>query len=894
MRTRFLTHLWLLLFCVSGQAEAPSTELLFAPDGVDLTPSAGSKADKARLLRLKDGTLIVAWHEGVNTAHEAWGLDGIVHAPRDVFIVASPDGGASWSDPVNVSNTAVLTDPSIFYDRNGDGTGLANYPGDSGKATVFASGMNLVITWNDTYCGDGLHGPAEYQGAVGMIEVPYHCLYAARLTVSSGSIKLIAVDRLTDGTRDVKNQSARGTGAGFALAWQEDPEGLQLGEARGEGHGASGAKVSQGTDIWYAWINKTEFPDSGKSWHGPVAISDNFDYENATVTGGGASRPIMAMAGSPPYALLVYEERKASGGVDVGKYVRFHQFPFNAPEKSAAGVIVSTPGENGRRARVIAAASPGKAHGTRMVLMWRQGEGIQGAPADVMMRVGSVPPGTDLDSVPDAGFRVEDLWPPVDPEDPLNSEPGLNISGAELSDPTSVDPLTTAKAHRAVLDGDFIYAAYVLDPNVKSGTDQFRLVLRWSDDGGSSWSAPAHVSGSMPESANIIEPRLLRTPGGLDSGKPEDIRNPDVFAVAWGTEIMPEDALEPIRDALFVTRTVDRGLAFERNQALEASRTAPGQTDEQIQLRMTPDGQKVYAVWIRRIGDQSDVIFNSAVGITPTADLSVAMDVSDTAPDVGDPVDVTIRIGNIGPHSATELRLSMDLPPGLLLTTAESSSGACDLTTAVTCGFDDLAEGTSVTLKLSLVAGTRGAWPLAAMVTAWEQEPEPADNLAESVIEAIPNADVVLDLAARTTSAKVGDILEIDYALSNSGPQTAEGIVVTFTLPANATASVSSGCEQAGDLLSCNVPDLLADDTWSDTVVLHAASAGLDWIYATAESQENDPDPDNNTGFASILIEAEKSALTASGGGGSDIALPILLLLCLARRLRNPAIRYAR
>ena len=82
MRTRFLTHLWLLLFCVSGQAEAPSTELLFAPDGVDLTPSAGSKADKARLLRLKDGTLIVAWHEGVNTAHEAWGLDGIVHAPR--------------------------------------------------------------------------------------------------------------------------------------------------------------------------------------------------------------------------------------------------------------------------------------------------------------------------------------------------------------------------------------------------------------------------------------------------------------------------------------------------------------------------------------------------------------------------------------------------------------------------------------------------------------------------------------------------------------------------------------------------------------------------------------------------------------------------------------------
>jgi len=894
MRTRFLPHLWMLLLCVSGQAEAPSTELLFAPEVVDLTPAAGSAADKARLLRLKDGTLIVAWHEGINTAHEAWSLDGVVHAPRDVFIVASPDGGASWSDPVNVSNTAGLTDPSIFYDRNGDGTGLANYPGDSGKATVFASGKNLVITWNDTYCGDGLHGPAEYKGALGMIEVPYHCLYAARVTVSSGNIKVIAVDRLTDGARDVKNQSARGTGAGFALAWQEDPEGLQLGEARGEGHGASGAKVTQGTDIWYAWINKTEFADPVKSWHGPVAISDNFDYENATVTGGGASRPIMAMAGSPPYAVLVYEERKASGGVDVGKYVRFHQFPFNAPEESAAGVIISAPGENGRRARVMAAPSPGKAHGTRMVLMWRQGEGIQGAPADFMMRVGSALPGTDLGSVPDAGFRVEDLWPPVDPEDPLNNEPALNISGAELDDPTSVDPLTNAKAQRAVLDGDFIYAAYVVDPNVKSGTDLFRYFLRWSDDGGLNWSEPTHVSGGMPETANVIEPRLIRTPGGLDSGKPEDIRNSDVFAVAWGTETMTEDALEPIRDALFVTRTVDRGLSFERTRALDASKTAPGQTDEQIQLRMTPDGQNVYAVWIRRNGDESDVIFNSAVGITPTADLSVAMDVSDAAPDVDDPVDVTIRIGNTGPHSATELRLSMDLPPGLLLTKAESSSGTCDLTTTVRCDFDDLAPGTSATLDLSLIAGTRGTWPLAAAVSAWEQEPEPADNSAESIIEAIPNADVVLDLAARATSVKPGDILEVDYAVSNSGPQTAEGIVVTFTLPANATVSVSSGCEQAGDLLSCGVPDLPADDSWSDTVVLQAASVGLDWIYASADSQENDPDPDNNTGFASILVEAEKLELTAGGGGGSGVAWPILLLLWLARRLMNPAIRHAR
>ena len=212
MRTRILQHLWMLLICVAVQAEVPSTELLFSPEAVNLTPAAGTTANKARLLRLKDGTLVVAWHEGVEMTHEAWGLDGVLFAPRDIFIVASADGGVSWSDPINVSNTATLTDTTVLYDRNGDGSGLAHFPGDSEKATIFASGKNLVITWNDTYCGNGKHGPARYKGPLGEIEVPYRCLYAARATVSAGDIKLISVDRLTDGTRDVKNELARGTG----------------------------------------------------------------------------------------------------------------------------------------------------------------------------------------------------------------------------------------------------------------------------------------------------------------------------------------------------------------------------------------------------------------------------------------------------------------------------------------------------------------------------------------------------------------------------------------------------------------------------------------------------------------------------------------------------------
>jgi hypothetical protein len=87
-------------------------------------------------------------------------------------------------------------------------------------------------------------------------------------------------------------------------------------------------------------------------------------------------------------------------------------------------------------------------------------------------------------------------------------------------------------------------------------------------------------------------------------------------------------------------------------------------------------------------------------------------------------------------------------------------------------------------------------------------------------------------------------------------------------------------------MLTCEVPNLPTEDTWKDTVVLHATSAGTAWITAAADSQEDDHDPDNNTGFTSVFIEAEKSEFVAntSGGGGTGVILPILLLLCLARR----------
>ena len=877
------------LFLLAAQVAFTATELEFSPQATRLTTDDVTIADKARLIRLNDGTLVAVWIQAAGPPDGAWDLEGDPYPPNDIFLRASADDGITWSDPINISNTAALTDARTFYDRIGDGSGLANFYGDSDKAGVVSANDKVLVTWNDAYCGDGAPKRARYAGPHGFIERPYRCLYAARMTIAAGNVTLVTVQRLTDASRDVANEVARATGAGFALAWQEDPEGLQLGEARGHGDGASGARVTPGTDIWYAWLPQSGFADASATWRGPVAVTDNYDYAGAAVTGGGASRPMLGLAGSPPRAVLVYEEMKYLGQEDRGKYVRFHEFPFNAPPTMEPGVIISDPAENARRARVISMQSPGGASGARLLVMWRQGQGIQGAPADFMARIGYVPGGTDLDTVTHAGFRVEDLWPVVDATDAAASAAALNLSGANLDDPSWVDPLANAMAHRAIMNGDFMYAGYTLDPDVEDGVDEYQYYLRRSDDGGRTWSAPVSATAGVPGSTNVIEPRLVRTPGTVQSGNPRDVHDRNVYLIAWGTESIAPDGSGTYRDAVFVTRTSDRGRSFERVQALHETRTAPEQTDEQIQLRVTPDGQNVTAVWIRKDRSGSSVMFAPAIGITPTADLSVVVAATDQRPDVGAAFDATIEIRNAGPQQATELRLSANIGTGLALTGIASTAGNCVAGPPISCELNDLASGGLAVITLTLIAETRGEWAITADASAWEEEPEPADNSSLVAGTNIPNADVAVQLAADVTKTRPGERFDISYGVTNRGPQVATDVTLKVALNGSGEFVAGPSCAVDLHILTCDVGALAVGESWSGTAGVRAVAGPNIAVHIMAASIENDPVTADNS--AEVGVPIDSPAPGVGGGcaydpsGRGDTTLPVLLALALLIRL---------
>jgi hypothetical protein len=145
----------------------------------------------------------------------------------------------------------------------------------------------------------GQQGSVEYDevddvDTLGIGEIPYSCLWVARGVIASqkelddltfasmtimddngtpddltddfersvvlGDIVWFKPERITSGRRDVYIPmlgSARG--AGFAIAWQEDPSGLRPGKGKGPGEGWSGAISNHKTDIWYTFISYDDF-----------------------------------------------------------------------------------------------------------------------------------------------------------------------------------------------------------------------------------------------------------------------------------------------------------------------------------------------------------------------------------------------------------------------------------------------------------------------------------------------------------------------------------------------------------------------------------------------------------------------------------------------------------
>ncbi len=216
--------------------------------------------------------------------------DDVYRADIPLFLTDDDESGAYPGDVVNIfhavaDNKVLVAWPSRFCSQ-----GQPNYSLDADDEETVARraaiaeylGIDLATASPDDLYLVDMYRVAGQQGSVDYAEdkweqnhvvgeVPFNCVWTARgelvnsddprtEAAESTYMRWFKPERLTSGRRDANRIEVKAVpGAGFALTWQEDPDGLRPGQGEGPGEGWSGAIGNSGTDIWYSYIDWEDF-----------------------------------------------------------------------------------------------------------------------------------------------------------------------------------------------------------------------------------------------------------------------------------------------------------------------------------------------------------------------------------------------------------------------------------------------------------------------------------------------------------------------------------------------------------------------------------------------------------------------------------------------------------
>jgi uncharacterized repeat protein (TIGR01451 family) len=152
-----------------------------------------------------------------------------------------------------------------------------------------------------------------------------------------------------------------------------------------------------------------------------------------------------------------------------------------------------------------------------------------------------------------------------------------------------------------------------------------------------------------------------------------------------------------------------------------------------------------------------------------------------------------------------------------------------------------------------MLAGTNYEW------VSWSDGGAQSHNIianAATAYTAIYQVVSSANLALTKTGALSGSNVVWTLRVDNLGPDAAQNVVVTDTLPSRVSFVPAPGCTYHGPThtVSCEVPSLAQGATASFTITTSITGKGNGWITNTAQVASSTPDPStaNNTATARI------------------------------------------
>ncbi|MGA9163796.1 MAG: choice-of-anchor Q domain-containing protein [Thiobacillus sp.] len=230
---------------------------------------------------------------------------------------------------------------------------------------------------------------------------------------------------------------------------------------------------------------------------------------------------------------------------------------------------------------------------------------------------------------------------------------------------------------------------------------------------------------------------------------------------------------------------------------------------------------------------------------------------------VGSSSTVTVHVANTAATAATGVTLKTTLPSGVTYV-GFACTAAGDL---VNCAVGTLLAGATADVAMELKVASAGANVVTSELSAASADPVPGNNTSSVTLVGLTAAD--LNLTASGVSFVTGGQGQVTYTLLNQGSGDARNLVVTGAVPDGLSLVSASGgvCTINGAAFSCDVPEVLANQSKAIVVTLSSDKVGTYSVTAQVTGDVVDGDGTDNAATASVTV-----AGSTSGGGGCALA----------------------
>ena len=259
--------------------------------------------------------------------------------------------------------------------------------------------------------------------------------------------------------------------------------------------------------------------------------------------------------------------------------------------------------------------------------------------------------------------------------------------------------------------------------------------------------------------------------------------------------------------------------------------------------------------------------------VQPRVDLVIFKADSPDPVVAGSQLTYTLSVLNNGPSAASGVTVVDTLPAGVTYQSATTSQGTVSRSgSTVTAAVGQLASGASatVTILVNVDPTTRGTITNVATVTGNETETNSDNNRDDEPTQVQAQVDLTVTKADSADPVQAGGQLTYTIVVTNNGPSSATGVVLTDTLPSALTyvsgTSTAGTVGHAGQLVTANVGNLASGQNATITLVTEIDEQFSGTITNEAEvaGNETETNANNNTALEPTVIDALLSTISGA------------------------------